>query len=104
MKRRSVWALALAGAALVLLLVRSRGEGRLEGPAARPLAEGPVERPISASAAVAPDDAALSQLLGDRAGPKEIRLLPRVYRGDLHVTRPVTLVGEKGATDRKSVV
>jgi nitrous oxidase accessory protein len=62
-------------------------------------------REVGSRARVAPPGAAfvdsfpeLARAVADRAGPSEVWLRPRTYRGDLVVTRPLAIRGEDGAT------
>ena len=71
------------------------------GARSRPLAEipdaGPRAKSIPAGAAIAETEAELAALLADRAGPAELWLRPRTYRGAVVVRRPVAIRGAAGA-------
>lgn len=57
---------------------------------------GPRDRQASPDAAAPRTFEELAALLGDEAGPREIELLPQVYRGDLTIKRAVTIRGSRG--------
>ena len=57
---------------------------------------GPRDRRPSAEAAVPRTFDELASLVRDEAGPREIELLPQVYRGDLAIKRSVTIRGSRG--------
>lgn len=88
-------------AALILvaspLLVFGIGLARASGAAS---AAGPdlPDRQPAAGAVVATSFEELATLVRDVAGPKEIELLPQVYRGDLVIERAVAIRGRRGTT------
>ncbi|HSO34172.1 MAG TPA: nitrous oxide reductase family maturation protein NosD [Labilithrix sp.] len=56
---------------------------------------GPRERHAAPGAVVARTSEELAAFVRDEDGPREIELLPQVYRGDLTIKRPVTIRGER---------
>jgi len=99
--RACVATIAVLAAPLVALGVRvaaasSARQDHASAPvaAARVLSNvGPRDRQPVAEAVVAHTSEELSALVKDEAGPREIELLPQVYRGDLAITRPVAIRG-----------
>jgi nitrous oxidase accessory protein len=83
--------------ALVAVAASARHKAAVT-PAATARDVGPRALVRPADAVVARDSDELRALLADAAGPRSIWLAPRVYRGDLRVTRPVTIAGAPGAT------
>lgn len=76
------------------------GQGHVSAPAVavRALSHvGPRDRQAVPGAVVARTSEELAALVRDEAGPREIELLPQVYRGDLTIKRPVAIRGA-GAT------
>jgi nitrous oxidase accessory protein len=59
-------------------------------------ATAPRDPPIPAGAAVAEDETMLARWLADPAGPREIWLRARDYRGQFVAARPVALHGQRG--------
>jgi nitrous oxidase accessory protein len=76
------------------LLVLGVGLARASGAAEAALPE----RQGVRGAVVAASFEELAALVRDEAGPREIELLPRTYRGDLVVKRPVAIRGTRGTT------
>ncbi len=58
---------------------------------------GPRDVLPSPSWGVAPTFEALEGMVADPGGPKDIALLPMIYRGDLTIRRPLSIHGRKGA-------
>jgi nitrous oxidase accessory protein len=58
---------------------------------------GPRDREASPAGVLARTFEELAALVGDEDGPREIELLPQVYRGDLAIKRPVAIRGARGA-------
>ena len=59
---------------------------------------GPRARSLPAEAVVASSFEDLARLAADPAGPRVIGLHPGTYRGDLVARRPLSIIGERGAT------
>lgn len=106
--RSFVVVVALAGVPLAALGARSACASRTGAGAGDEVAPnaavasalrhvGPRDRAPAPGAVVARTFEELAALVADEAGPREIELLPRVYRGDLVVTRSVALRGARGA-------
>ena len=85
--------LAVFGAR-VALAAPVHAEG--SAPAAALSRVGPRERRPSPEAAVPRTFEELDALVRDDAGPRDIELLPQVYRGDLAIKRPLAIRGSRG--------
>ena len=85
---------AVAGVALLAVVARaSTRDDDLAGPAPLPENAGTFVRSAPEGAVVARDEADLARLVADPAGPRDVWLRDRVYRGDLVVRRTVAIHG-----------
>jgi nitrous oxidase accessory protein len=96
-------AMALIGAPIAVFGVRlaaaATGDQARSLPAVAAAAlprVGPRDRQALPEAAAPRTFEELAALVQDESGPREIELLPQVYRGDLAIKRPVTIRGRRG--------
>lgn len=93
--RRALAALAAAGLLGIAARASTR-DGDLVGPPPPREDAGTYAREIPAGAVVAETEADLARLVADAAGPREIWLRDRTYRGDLVIARTLSLHGTGG--------